>query len=192
MVSAAQALEQELLRLEALSKAVRKIRLSSEKNIQRAAKELSEVLSLQDALAAALQKLAAAMAEMPPRQEAALVPLAAFATEIQQRMQRLQEHMHTFAELGSAAGEVTALLQTAPSAHSNNGAAPAHNGASANNGVPAADLLGEVDAKLTNIAEGARALFEAARSDDFPDVAREADTLKQRVTALRRRLETKP
>jgi hypothetical protein len=50
-------------------------------------------------------------------------------------------------------------------------------------------MLEEADARLTKISEGARALFDAAHADDFPEVAREADALKQRVAALRRRLE---
>ena len=52
--------------------------------------------------------------------------------------------------------------------------------------------LAEVEAQLTRISEGARSVLEAARNDDFPDVAREADALKQRVSSLRRRLDGKP
>src|SRR5882724_6695637 len=81
LVNAAEALENELLKLEALSKSVRKLRLSSEKTITRAAKELSEALALRDGLAEGLQALAASMARMQARQSAALEPLAAFATE---------------------------------------------------------------------------------------------------------------
>jgi ubiquinone biosynthesis protein UbiJ len=86
-------------------------------------------------------------------------------------MQRLGEHMQAFARLGEAAGQLTALLQSeqreSPSA------------------------LEQVEAQLAQIAEGARALFEQARTDDFPDVARQADALKQRIAALRRRLGSK-
>jgi hypothetical protein len=76
--------------------------------------------------------------------------------------------MEAFAVLGKAAGEATALLQ------SDNG-----------------DRLAAVESakkELTKIAEGAESLFEAARSNDFPEVAREADALKQRISALRKRL----
>jgi len=41
---------------------------------------------------------------------------------------------------------------------------------------------------LQDLADGARALFEAARDDDFPEIAREADVLKQRMASLRNRL----
>jgi hypothetical protein len=171
LVRAAQALEDDIVRLESVQKSLRKIRLNSEKSITRAAKELNDAIVLPERLASGLQALAAAMANMQVRQQAALEPLAAFASDIQGRMQRLGEHMQAFALLGQAAGEVTALLQ-------------------ANEGDRSA-IVAEVDAQLTKISEGARAVFDAARADDFPDVAREADALKQRVSALRRRLEVK-
>ena len=170
LVRAAESLESELLKLEALSRSVQKIRLSSEKNILRANKELSEAVALPERLAQGLQAFAGAMARMQARQQAALEPLALFATEIQRRMQRLNEHMQAFAALGTAAGEVTALLQSGDPERS--------------------AVFADVDARLLEISEGARALFDAAHADDFPDVAREADALKQRVSALKKRLES--
>lgn len=168
IVRAAEELEDELGQLETLSRAVRKNRLDSEKSIVRAAKELSEALALPERLATGLRGLATAMREMETRQHAALEPLAAFAQEVQARMKKLEEHMRAFAALGKAAGEATALLQGAGER---------------------AELVESAKVQLSGIADGARALLEAARADDFPDVAREADALKQRVTALRRKLD---
>src|SRR4051794_9951052 len=96
LVRAAQALEDELVRLEDLSRSVRKIRLHSEKNLGRAAKELNEALALPERLAEGLRGLAGAMERMQQRQLAALEPLATCATEIQQRVQRLETHMAAF------------------------------------------------------------------------------------------------
>lgn len=167
IVRAAQELEAELSQLEALSRSARKIRLDSDKNIARAAKELNEALAVPERLALGLRAMADAMAKMQERQQAALEPLAVTASSIQQRMQRLGEHMQAFAELGKAAGAVTALLQTG------GGEQP----------------LGEVKSQLTKIVDGAKTLLEVARADDFPDVSREADSLRQRILAVRRRLE---
>jgi DNA repair exonuclease SbcCD ATPase subunit len=168
IVRAAEALEDELEKLEVLSRTVSKIRLDSEKNISRAARELNEAATMPERLGERLKALAAVMQEMQRRQQAALEPLAVRATEIQQRMQRLGEHMHAFAKLGEAAAQLTALLQSdqreSPSA------------------------LEQVEAQLARISEGSRALFEQARADDFPEVARQADALKQRISALRGRL----
>ena len=171
LVRAASSLEAELTQLEAISRAARKIPLTSEKNIARAAKELELALTLPERLASGLQALASAMAAMQERQQAALQPLAAFASEIQQRHQRLREHMQAFAGLGNAAAEVTARIQ-------------------AGEGGRAA-VLSDVDAQLAQIAADARALFDAAHADDFPEVTREADALKQRAASLRRRLDGK-
>jgi hypothetical protein len=168
IVRAAAELENELVKLETLSRAARKNRLDSEKSIVRAAKELSEALALPERLASGLRALALAMQQMEARQRAALEPLAAYALEVQARMKKLEEHMLAFAALGKAAGEATVLLQSAGDR---------------------SDLVESAKVQLSGVADGARALLEAARADDFPDVAREADALKQRVNALRRKLD---
>ncbi len=107
------------------------------------------------------------MTSMQERQHAALEPLTAFAVEIKKRTQRLGEHMQSFDALGKAAGEV-------------NGQLAASQGDSA--------VVARAEARLHEISEAARAVFEAARADDFPEIAREADVLKQRLAALRKRL----
>jgi hypothetical protein len=171
LLRAASSLEADLLQLESISRAARKIPLTSEKNIARAARELQEALTLPERLAAGLQALASAMATMQARQQAALEPLATFAGEIQQRHKRLAEHMQAFAALGTAAAEVTARIQ-------------------GGEGERAA-IVSDVDAQLAKISESARALYEVVHAEDFPELAREADALKQRAAALRRRLEVK-
>jgi chromosome segregation ATPase len=167
IVRAAEALETEMGRLESIARAARKARLDSEKNIAKAAGELNEAVAMPARLAERLQALAAAMASMQERQQAALEPLAAFAATIQQRMARLGQHTDAFVALGKRAGEVSAQLAV--------GAADATTRATA-------------EARLQEISDGARVLFEAARDDDFPEIAREADVLKQRMAALRKRL----
>ncbi|HEX2672786.1 MAG TPA: hypothetical protein VHM25_18005, partial [Polyangiaceae bacterium] len=113
LVSAARGLEGELSNLESIARAARKIPLTSEKNITRAAKELEQALTFPDRMAAGLQALAAAMADMQARQQAALEPLAALATQIQARHRRLSEHQEAYAALGRAAAEISARIQSA-------------------------------------------------------------------------------
>lgn len=167
IVLAAEALEEELARTEAMSQSVRRIRLDREKNFDRAAGELGEVLALPERLGERLQALSAAMAQLQERQQAALEPLATFATQLQQRRELFATHMQAFAALGKAAGELSVTL--------------------ASGGANAA-ALAEAGKRLQEIAERARALFEAARADDFPEIARQADVLKQQMTTLRKRL----
>ena len=167
IVQAAQALEDAVEQLETISRSARKIKLSSGKNLARAAAELNETLALPERLGERLKAVAAALARMQERQQAAIEPLTAFAVEIQQRTQRLGEHMQSFEALGVAAGEVNALFAASPGDRS---------------------VIARAEARLQEISEGARTLFEAARADDFPEVAREADVLKQRMASLRKRL----
>jgi uncharacterized phage infection (PIP) family protein YhgE len=167
IVAAAQALEDELLQLEAISRSAQKIQLNSEKTLARATAELQDLLTLPDRLQERLQAVVIALNQMQERQQAALDPLTAIAAQIQQRSQLLQAHMESYAALGKATAEANTLLEVSA-------------------GKPAA--LADVEKKLEEISEAARALFEAARNDDFPEVAREADVLKQRMAALRKRL----
>ncbi|HEX2878538.1 MAG TPA: hypothetical protein VHO25_03265 [Polyangiaceae bacterium] len=167
IVAAAQALEDELLQLEAISRSAQKIQLNSEKTLARATTELQALLALPDRLQERLHAVVTALNQMQTRQQAALDPLTEIAAQIQERSQLLQAHMESYAALGKATAEANALLE-------------------ANSGQSGA--LIDVEKKLEEISEGARALFEAARTDDFPEVAREADVLKQRMAALRKRL----
>jgi chromosome segregation ATPase len=167
LVGAAQALEDELEHLEARSRATRGMKLTSDKALARAASELQETMAGPERLAEKLQAVSAALVRMQQRQQAALEPLAAFATELQRRVELLGKHMESFRALGQAAGEVNEQLAAA-------------------SGDRAA--FARAEARLAEISDAARALFEAARADDFPDIAREADVLKQRLAALGKRL----
>jgi hypothetical protein len=168
LVRIALELEEGLARLEILSKATQKTRLDSEKNIARALKELGEALELPERLARGLVALGAELGRMQGRQQAALAPLAARASEIQTRRLKLDEHVQAFAELGRATAEATTAAQAER---------------------PSPEAIATLVAGLAAIADGAKRLFDAARSDDFPDLAREADALAKRVTHLRRRLD---
>ncbi|HVU06166.1 MAG TPA: hypothetical protein VHE30_30655 [Polyangiaceae bacterium] len=168
IVRAAETLESELVHLETLSRAVRKITLNSEKNIARALTELNEALALPERLAEGLRGVAIAMSNMQSRQDAALLPLAECAAAIRARSVRLGAHMGSFGELGVRARELVELLQK--------------------HGTDPGSVAGDVEDRLAAIANDARALASAATEDDFPDVAREADALRQRVSALRGRI----
>jgi chromosome segregation ATPase len=85
IVRAAEALEDEMVRLETTSRSVRRIRLDADKNLARAAAELNDTLALPERLAQRLSALGEAMARMQERQQEALAPLAAFAVQLQAR-----------------------------------------------------------------------------------------------------------
>jgi chromosome segregation ATPase len=181
-IAAGLRIEQNLGRLEELSRSVRKIRLHTEKSIMRAARELQEALAEQERLGEGLRALGEAMMRIQERQQAAIESLGARAVEIQQRIAKRSEYMEKFASLGTQAGEVTVLLQTLPMPRA------ADNGQS-NTSPDVPRVLSEVDMRLGSILEQAKALADAAEADDFPEVVSETDALKQRLGAARAQLE---
>jgi hypothetical protein len=172
----AEAVERELRRLEELSRSALNIKLSSEKNIARAARGLEQALEQQERLVKELRALGQAMLGMQARQEGAMVPLQARAPEIQSRMARHSEHMQRFAALGLKAKDaVGALLELSSSGTGGQGAA-------------GAALIINADERVRALIDETRALAEAAREDEFPEIAREAHALEQRVRSMRERL----
>ena len=176
LMRCAEVVERELRRLEELSRNARNIKLSSEKNIARAARGLQQAMEQQERLAEELRALGQAMLGMQARQEAAVVPLQARATEVQSRMARHSEHMQRFGALADKAkGAIAALLELSSS------------GADVQ-GAEGAALMISADERVRELIDETRAMAEAARADEFPEIASEAHALEQRVRSMRERL----
>jgi hypothetical protein len=176
LVRCAEVVERELRRLEELSRSARHVKLSSEKNITRAARGLEQALEQQDRLARELRVLGQAMQAMQARQEAAMGPLEERAREVQARVQLHAEHMQRFGALGLKARDAVAALREISE--------PGGEGDVARE----ATLLIDADEQVRGLVEEAKAMASAADADDFPDIAREAHALGQRVQAMRERL----
>ena len=172
----AEVVERELRRLEELSRSARNIILSSEKNLARAARGLQQALEQQERLAVELRGLGEAMLGMQTRQENAMLPLQARALELQARMARHSEHMQRFGALGLKAKDaVGALVELSSSGTEGQGA-------------EGAALTINADEQVRGLIDETRAMAEAAREDEFPEIAREAHALEQRVRSMRERL----
>jgi Mg2+ and Co2+ transporter CorA len=176
----AEAVEREVRRLEELSRGACRIKLGTEKNIGRAARELQQTMAQQERLAAELHRFAEAMVEMQTRQQAALEPLSARALEIQARLARLSEHMQRFGELGVQASETANVLRDVSTS-------PAEAAGASRGGLQVAALIG-VDERFRTLLDDARRLAQSAEQEEFPDIAREAEALRQRLQAMRGRL----
>jgi hypothetical protein len=168
-----------MLRFESLSRATRRVKLNTEKNIARAARDLQEAMAQRERLTGQLQKFGEVMMQMQSRQQSAVTTLAEQALEVQRRLASLSEHMDHFRALGAKASEVGQALRdlgAEPTSHSN--------GASAGEALTPLDI----DVRFQQLLDDAKALLESARAEDFPDVASETDALQQRLHALRPRL----
>lgn len=176
IVQAAQTIEQDLVRLEELSRSVQNARLNTEKNIARAGRALQQALQQQEQLAGSLRLLGEAMVHMQQRQQAAIEALGARANDIQQQATHLSEHMLRFAALGTKAAEATQLLQDLPV----DDAGPDEGGRAA--------LLVDIEAMLLSLSDEAKALAASADAADLTDVAKEASSLRQRIDSARGRI----
>lgn len=168
-----------MIRFESLSRATRRAKLNTEKNIARAARDLQEAMAQRERLTGQLQKFGEVMLQMQSRQESAVTTLAEQALELQKRVASLSKHMDDFRALGAQATEIVQALRDL------GGESPRHsNGAAA----PEALTPQDIDVRFRQLVDDAKALLESARAEDFPEVASETDALQQRLQALRPRL----
>jgi hypothetical protein len=181
IVSAANAIERDLTRLEELSRSVEKMKLSTEKDIERARRTLQEALAQQETLANGLRVLGETMVQMQQRQQVAVERLAARAVDIQSQATRVGEHMTRFAELGTKAAEATRILQSLPPPYGSGDASLAQ-------GTEAPVQLSKVEELLGALVDECRALSTSADLAELDEIAREAHTLRQRIESARARL----
>ena len=178
---AAERVETEMSRLEALSRAACRVKLDTEKRITRAARDLQEAMAQQERLARELRVFGERMTQMQLRQQSAMNALGEQALELQKRVASLSEHMQRFQALGVKANEVArALRDLAP------GAPGEANGAGSSEAHAVTPL--EIDARFRALVDETKSLVESARAADFPEVASESDALKQRLLAVGSRL----
>jgi uncharacterized phage infection (PIP) family protein YhgE len=166
LLTAAQAVEAELERFEDASAAFQKIALNSQKNLEKATKALNALADGEQRVLEQVQGLLKAINTVRERQEAHVEPIRAKAEEIKARaltFQSLERELHS---LGEDASSVSARLKEAP------GVSP-----------PV-----ELDAALAELAGKAKALAERAKGDDFDDLARLADGLRQQILAVHAKL----
>lgn len=171
LVDAAMTLENELQRLEALVTKSAKEPLTSQKNFERAARTLGVVTELEGNLRGALASLVAAVSDAGARQQTAMEALAARAKELEARFASYRELTARRDELGEHGARANELIR----------------GALAEGGVGAA--LPEALAELGRVAQAGEDLFAAAKENGFTDLAREADSTRQQLLSLRRKLE---
>src|SRR5690242_11297737 len=102
---AALALDHELRRFEDLSAQAARIRLNTEKNVERATDALTRAAESQDRISARVQQLVAAVAAARQKQEADAAALVARAQQIAERRTRFGEVLQRMARLGQMAKE---------------------------------------------------------------------------------------
>jgi hypothetical protein len=165
LVLAAQELEEELRRCEkAVADAVR-LRLNSEKHIDKAARSLRTASEHRDALGGKVNALVAAVQAARVRADEAAAQMEKRAGEIQARLERLKSLQERAVGI---AGSVRDATESAKQAK---------------NPREILESLGPVEERLAKA-------HEEARAEDFEDVAANVAALREMVASMRRKLES--
>jgi hypothetical protein len=162
LAEAALALDQELRRFEELAEQAGRVKLSTEKNLERATDALARAAQSQDRIQAQVQKLVAAVAAARQRQEAEAAALMARAHQIAERRARFAEVLQRMGGLGQMAKEVQERLQGGD--------------------------LDEALARMQQVADDAAEIGRSALEGEMEDLARQADTLREQVLAAKNKV----
>lgn len=164
LAEAALALDHELRRFEDLAAQAARVKLNTEKNLERATEALSRAAESQDRINAHVQKLVGAVQAARARQESDAAALMARAQEIANRRGQFHQVMQRMGGLGQMAKEVQELLQEG------------------------AGRLDEVQERMQKVADDAADIGRVAQEQDMEDLARQADTLRQQVLSAKNKV----
>jgi len=178
LIDAATQLDVELRRFEDLSLQIKKLPLNTEKNLERALLHDRRVGLLPFAhVRDRLHQRAHLLAE-PLVAVGDLLQRLRRALELQARTEVYQELLKHFGTLGQEAGNINALVQDIAGQPR----------ATPDERAKVIERLVEAQEKMTIVADGAKALADAATTQDFQDLARSADTLRQSLLAARNKI----
>src|SRR5438105_4628362 len=161
---AALALNHELLRFEELSAQASRMKLSTERSLERATEALTRAAESQDRIQAQVQKLVAAVAAARQKQEGDAAALMGRAQQIAARRAEFAEVLQRMGALGQMAKEVQELLKG-----------------------PKPDF-DQIQARMQKVADDAARIAAAAQEKEMEDLVRQAETLRQQVLAARNKV----
>lgn len=177
LVAAAAALDDELRAYDELAHEARKIKFDSEKSLQRALRIVQESQGRNDAIQEKLRALVAQIEHARTRQVESLNTLLEAAKTVQARAEEHDALMARFAALGESAQRVNVLTLELSAKRSA--------------GASESELLqglGEIQMHMATVVAEAEALAERATQQDWPDLARQADAVRQQVLAAKNKL----
>ena len=156
---AALALDRELRRFDELSAQATRIKLTTEKSVERATEALTRAAECQDRIHAHVQQLVAAVGAARLKQETDAAALMRRAEQIAARRNEFADVLQRMAGLGQMAKEVQDSLRAGPSG------------------------IEDVQGRMQTIAEEAADIARVAGEKEMEDVARQADVLRQQILA---------
>lgn len=178
LVNAAMAIEEELRKFESLAEEVRTGEMRSQKHLERMGKLLNQVADCDERMVANMRSLLTVLNGWRDRQQALASEVNTRALELQERTKVYQSLMERFASLGQEASTLSAHMQQVA------------NRTQAGEPVKAEDIISSlqmVNERMTAVADSAGSLANDAQAQDFVDIARDAESLRQQLLAARNR-----
>jgi uncharacterized protein YoxC len=181
LVAAAEALEAQLTRFESLSEQFRKAPLNSEKSLERASKLLRDVAEQDQQLNASVSALVAAVTATRDRQQKEAESVNARAQELQQRAETFKTLLERYGALGQSAAELNQRMQEFAAQRTKSQGTAEQN-------TELIGILDALDERMGQVADEAQAVAGLAEEQDFTDIGRQADSLRQQLLSARNKL----
>jgi chromosome segregation ATPase len=166
--TAVQRLDEELARFDQLAQSARKIQLTSERNLEKAARAVNDAAESQRRVNEHIQGLIAAISEARTRHDAVATELLTTRDEVEARAERFQTQLARFGALGKEAADISAQVRELGAVKDQPNA-------------QIVALLTSVKERMTGVVAGAVALAAEADAESMEDLARQCDSLKQQV-----------
>jgi hypothetical protein len=177
LVVAANAVHEEVRSYADLAAEAKRISLDSEKSLAKVSRLLEDATGRQGRVQEKVRALVSEIESIRVLQEQSLGALAEVARALEARAARFQALMQRFVALGERAKETNTLM-TALAAKKESGAAEA-------------DLLEgfhDVEVSIDHVVADSEELSRDAGEDDWPEISRQADAIRQQVRAAKNRL----
>ncbi|RKH55796.1 hypothetical protein [Corallococcus llansteffanensis] len=181
LVSAAQALDSELLRFEALAAQLQEAPLTSEKHLERASRTLKDLADLDDALRLRVGALVQAITGVRTRQQTQADAVNARAQELQRRTEVFKDLLTRYGALGQSAADLNGRMQQFAALRQQATRTPEED-------VQLTEVFTSLQERMAGVADEAATLVGAADAEHFSDIARQADSLRQQLLSARNKL----
>lgn len=177
LVAAAAAVDAELREYDELAREVKQVPLDGEKALARAARLLSESTQRQPRIQEKLKILVGEIEGARLRQQASLEMFVETSRALEARANEFDALMRRFAAVGESAQALHRLTSDISDKK--------------NSGAPEADLLEglrQIEEHMSKVVADAADLAREAERDGWPEMARQADSIRQQVGAARKKL----
>jgi len=166
--AAVQALDEELARFDQLAQSAKKVPLTSERNLEKAARAINDAAESQKRVTEHITRLIDAITVARQKHDETASALVETRDQVQARGERFQSQLGRFAALGKEAADISGFVKQLGELK----------------GKPNGEVvvqLDEVRGRMARVVEGAQALAQEADRETMEDLARQCDALKQQV-----------